>query len=391
MTRSFAFSLSAAVVVVCQTVALAAPPARFVTLVSRERTVRSDQPRRTSANLPQTSQLDNELRDTQQSLDSLAAKIHRTEQAVESARKAAQDVQTMIKALGQLDSKIGRIQRELDSLARIPQLRMLKPLVKSLDNVHGEIHKLRVKADQADRDYVRPMISRLKSAERTLETKLAEVRQVANQTQQARQRLAQLRSFVEGRGNRPAEVAALEAVAKGVHATIGPVSQMVSQLDRSLGNVERDFNGLTQRLSAVSRAKGSLSKLDRDLAAADKVARDLDKVMSKTISIKFPVKVSVSVRQILEAPGKLLDIVVKPLEKLARKALDPILSKTNIHISLPRELTSLSGQFDGLSSVLAGVQSPISKIEQALQVQVPQNYGNQISRLAKMTTSQLAS
>ncbi len=165
---------------------------------------------------------------------------------------------------------------------------------------------------------------------------------------------------------------------------------MVSQLNRSLDNVERNFNGLTQKLNVVSRANGSLNKLDRDLAAADNVARELGKVMSMSISIKFPINVSVSVRQVLEAPGKLLDIVVKPLEELARKALDPVLRKTNINISLPRELTSLSGQFVGLSSVLAGIQSPISKIEQDLQVQVPQNYGNQISRLANMTTSQLA-
>ena len=390
MTRSFAFSLLFAVVVLNQTAVLAAPPAMFVTLGSRDRTVRTDQPRPTSANLPRTSQLDHELEETQQSIDSLAAKIHRTEQAVESTRKAAENVQLVIKALGQLDSKIGRIKRELESLARLPQLRMLKPMVKGLDDVHQQIHKLRVKADQADRDHVRPMISRLKNAERTLETKLAEVRQVAVQTQQARQRLAQLRSFVEGRGARPAEAAALEDVARGVHATIRPVSQMISQLNQFLGKVEGDFDGFAQKLNVVSRAKGSLQKLDHDLAAADDVARELSKVMSKSISITFPVKVSVSVRQILEAPGKLLDIVVKPLEELARKALDPVLRKTKINISLPSELTSLPGQFDGLSSVLAGVQSPISKIEQALQVQVPQNYCNQLSHLVNMNTSQLA-
>ncbi len=178
MTRSFAFSLLTIVVVLNQTNAFAVPPAMFVTLGSRERTVRTDQTPRNSANLPQTSQLDNELLETYQSLNSLADKIHRSEQAVESARKAAQDVQMMIKALGQLDSKIGRIKGELESLSKIPQLRVLKPLVKSLDNVSKEIHKLRVKADQADRDYVRPMISRLKKVEGTLETKLAEVRKL---------------------------------------------------------------------------------------------------------------------------------------------------------------------------------------------------------------------
>ena len=113
-------------------------------------------------------------------------------------------------------------------------------------------------------------------------------------------------------------------------------------------------------------------------------------MLSQRISISFPVKVSVSVREILEAPGKLLDIVVKPLEALARKALDPVLRKLQFNIELPRELASLAGQFDSLSSVLASVQSPVTKIEQALQVQVPNNYRNQISQLVNMTTAQLA-
>ena len=115
--------------------------------------------------MPGTSQLDSELQQTQQSLNSLAAKISSTEQAVESTRKAAQNVQSMIKALGQLDIKFGNIKRQLDILSRIPQLRVLKTMVKSLDNVHKKIHTLRVKADQADRDYVRPMISRLQNAD----------------------------------------------------------------------------------------------------------------------------------------------------------------------------------------------------------------------------------
>ena len=52
-----------------------------------------------------------------------------------------------------------------------------------------------------------------------------------------------------------------------MRATIHPVGQVISQVNQSLGNVERDFDSLTQKLTAVSRAKGSLQELDRDLAA----------------------------------------------------------------------------------------------------------------------------
>jgi|GEM_PF-5722805 len=386
MSRSLPASLVLAVVVLSQTAALAAHT--FIQPSSR-RPAPANPSQRGSGSLPQTSQLDNELQQTLQSLNSLAAKIGRTEKSAESARKAAQDVEAMIRLLGKLDSKVKRIKRELDSLTKIPQLRMLKPLAKSLGNIHKEIHSLRKKADRANRDHVKPMIKRLKGVERKLEKKLAEVRQVASQTRQARQKLAELRSFVTGRGYRRHEVAALEAAARPVRSTIHPLRQMISKLDRSLSGIDRDFNGLAQKLSGVASAKRSLSKLDRDLAKADKVARDLNKVMSKKLSIKFPVKVSVSVRQILEAPGKLIDVVVKPLTKLAEKALKPILGKVKVKVGLPRELKSLSGQLNKLKSMNAGLQSPISKVDNALRVQVPQNYRQQIGRLLSKSTSQL--
>ncbi|REK17733.1 MAG: hypothetical protein DWQ37_05690 [Planctomycetota bacterium] len=383
MTRHFAFSLTAAVVLLTQAAAVAAQPAMFVTAG------RPQSSNRSSSSLPNTSRLDGELRSTQNALDALIAKLHRTEKSVESARKAAQNVQYMIKALAKLEGKISRIKREVDSLVRIPQLRLLKPLSKALANVQTQVHKLRVKAEEADRKYVKPMISRLKSVEGKLETKLSQLRGVAAQTRQARSKLAQLRSFVEGRGNRRSEARALESIARGVQQTIRPVSQMVSNLDRSLGNVDRDFAALASTLNGVSRAKSSVTKLDRDLAKADDVARKLSKVMNKRISIKFPVKVSVSVRQILESPGKVIDIAVKPLQALAQKILKPVLPKKSLTIKLPRELSALSGKLNGLSSALSRLQSPISKIDQALRTDVPKNFQTQINRLANTSTSQL--
>ena len=339
--------------------------------------------------LPKTTKLDGELRETSQALNGLASRVSSIERSVENARKRAQDIEKMIKTLDRLDDKVYRIKRELESLSKIPQLRILRPLVTNLGKVRNKIHSVRVKADQVNKDVVRPLISKLRKAEKKVEAKIAEIRQAKNQTNQARQKLLQLTSYVESRGYKNGEVRALESLAKPVSSSIRPVHQMISQMDRSLGGIDREFNSLAQKLNAISKAKNAVSKLERDLNGADKAARDLGKVMSKKISVKFPVKFSVTIRQLLEAPGKVLDVVLKPLQKLANKALNPVLKKFKVEIKVSGQITSLSGKLANLKSQVNGVGNSISKMERALKKQVPKNYKNQLTKLIKKNASQL--
>ena len=399
-------TLTLAVVALSQKVTLAAPRARrqsnqvnsnvamFVDFATSKKNWRQGQgnqgrPNQSSANMPNTSKLDNELRDTGQSLNALASRISNIEKSVELARKRAQDIASMAKTLARIDGKVSRIKRQLESVSRIPQLRLLRPLVSNLEKVRKQLHKVRVKADQVNRDVVKPLVSRLKNTERKLESKVAEIRQAASMTQQARQKLSQFRSFVESHGFNRGEVRALEAMVGPVRSTIRPVNQMIAQMDRSLGRVDREFNSLAQKLNAVSKAKGSLNKLERDLSSVDKAARNLDKVLSKKISIKFPVKFSVSIRQLLEAPGKVLDIVLKPLEKLAEKALSPVLKKLKLEVRVPGEVNSLTSKLNNLKSAVSGIGSSFDKVERALKSQLPNQYQNQVKSFLQKSTSQL--
>ena len=186
---------------------------------------------RGDARLPQTSQLDQELRQTGQSLDSIAARTSRVEHSVQSARKNAQDVGGIGKAIAQIDDRISRIKRQLESVSKIPQLRLVRPLVANLEGVRKQIHAIRLKTDKINREVIQPLIARLKKVERKLETKVAEFRHAASQTAQTRRKLTELRSFVESRGYRSAEVAALESLAKPARSAIRPVQQVVSQTD----------------------------------------------------------------------------------------------------------------------------------------------------------------
>ena len=157
---------------------------------------------RGDARLPQTSQLDHELLQTGQSLDSIAARTSRVEHSVQSTRKSAQDVGRIGKAIAQIDDRIRRIKRQLESVSKIPQLRLVRPLVANLEEVRTQIHTVRLKTDKINREVIQPLIARLKKVERKLETKVAEFRHAASQTAQTRRKLAELRSFVESRGYR---------------------------------------------------------------------------------------------------------------------------------------------------------------------------------------------
>ncbi|MEM6654396.1 MAG: hypothetical protein AAF596_01210 [Planctomycetota bacterium] len=339
------------------------------------------------ANLPQTGALDGELRSTQQQLTSLSSRLDSINRSISTARHRAQDIANMVRSLGRLDDKVKRIKRQLDSIVRIPQLRLVRPLADALGRIQGQLHSVRRQADSANRSYVQPLVAKLRSAEQKVTAKRNEVRQVASQTQQARGKLSELRGFVASRGYRRAEVSSLESLARSVRPTVRPVGAFASDLSRSLSGVDREFAAVASKLEGIARAKSAVAKLDRDLAKADKAARDLDKVLSKKVSIKFPKKISISVRQVIEAPGKLIDIVLKPLQKLAEAALKPVLSKFQIRINMPREITALPGQMNGLRSI--NVNSPMGKIESALRKQVPRQFTSKVGQLLRASTASL--
>ena len=117
----------------------------------------------------------------------------------------------------------------------------------------------------------------------------------------------------------------------------------------------------------------------------------MDKVLSTRIAIKILNKnIGFTVRQVLESPGKVLDVALKPLQKAADKALEPVLSKLHIQIQVPPEIADLPKKFDSLKSVNDVADAPIAKVENALRPEMPKEYQDQTDRLAKTATSQLS-
>ena len=62
----------------------------------------------------------------------------------------------------------------------------------------------------------------------------------------------------------------------------------------------------------------------------------------------FGKRVGFTVRQVIEGPGKVADIFLKPLEKLADAALKPVLHALHLEVRTPRELVAIEHSLDAV-------------------------------------------
>lgn len=122
---------------------------------------------------------------------------------------------------------------------------------------------------------------------------------------------------------------------------------------------------LARPLAAFEKVGHSLESFEEKIAPAEKTAGKLDETLGKRLTIKIPLSkktVSFSIRQILEKPGNVIGVVLKPLEKLADKLLQPVLKKLKLEIKAPSGLTELSGQVAFLSSIDAELSRADSEL-----------------------------
>ena len=128
----------------------------------------------------------------------------------------------------------------------------------------------------------------------------------------------------------------LEQLAAGARPAVRPFNQILREIDGAGAGVEGELNAVGGQLKQLTRMKSGIDRLQRELAPIARKANDLNRVLNKSLSFKIPFgkRVSFSVRTVIESPGKVMDIALKPLQKLAQKALQPVLGKflSLIHI-----------------------------------------------------------
>lgn len=331
---------------------------------------------------PQTSALQSDLTAQQTSLENLDARLERTGKQVDDARTKVSASIAMVKAVASADDKLASVIKELKTLSNVPQLKMLPPAVKLLENVRKQVHATRVKGDRFHADVLKPLDIRLKSLKSEIQVSRVQLKLSAVKARLAHTGLAESRKLIERRGSPAAEVAALEALAVSVRVDVKPTTDGIAALDHTAGDLERQLNRLSASLKAFIALKPGVDELLKGLKPFSDVASELKKVMAQKISVKvLTTQYGFTVRQVLEGPKNVSDIVLKPLQELADKAIADVLKAFKLKLDAPPE-------FAALQKKMEAVLNSVAEFPQAfdLDVEFLKGYDQSLTRVTKDKT-----
>lgn len=317
------------------------------------------------ANLRETRALDLELAQLGTKSRAVAKRIQQLQSSARSARKDLEAAARVTASIRSMDRRLGVLIRRLNTYRGVPQVRTaVKTLIATLKRLQSSIHAVRRNTDKVEKQVLIPLAKRLKTFEAQLSKPRAKLLAVATTADQSRVSLAQAARLANR--SRTAR-GALEQSSRLMRPTVSTLARTVADVETRAYSVQRDVYSMRRKLAAFWTVRSSLAVMSRQLAPGEKVAGDLDRVLSKRIKIKIPVPpfktVSFSVKQIVETPGKVLDVVLKPLEAIARKMLSPITKKLKIGIKPPKGLAALSRLATTLPRTSTGITRAMSQLE----------------------------
>lgn len=320
-----------------------------------------------TVNLSETNALERELDSMKKSLAATNARLKRLQSSVYDARKTTEQVSAMIRKIGDIEKKLVNVERQLNSLTKIPQLKALKLVLKGVTSVRSKIQTINAKANSFDKTVVKPATAKLRNAEAELKRVRAKFTSAEGQVMAASAHVSASKKTLMMLGNQGAHIRVLEGMSRSLRITIDPAKRVVSEMDRRSYEMENMVNNFRSKLAGLLSLQSGISKLQSNLSPVDKTARDLSRVMDKTLQIKLPFgkQLKISVRRVLEAPDKLLKVVAKPLTALANKALSPFKNKVNIKFSAPREIEQIYAKIKQLQSQTLPIDTTLSKLKNA--------------------------
>ncbi|HEY2787203.1 MAG TPA: hypothetical protein VGJ05_19745 [Fimbriiglobus sp.] len=312
-----------------------------------------------AAGFPQTTALLGELATTHRSLDNLAKNLDTAKSRVEESRTGVKLASALIKQIDKADDGMARDIKQLKTMAAIPTLKMLPPLVKLLEDVRKKVHTVRVKGDKFNADVLKPLAEKLKTLADDIKVTITQVKGSAAHAGVAQLGLGGAKTVIEQRGSKRSEVAGLERTSKVAQVGVKPAAAGIATLDKTTNDIVSNVNRLLPSLKDVATLKPGIDKFDNDLKPFDSVASGLDKVLSHRITIKvLTAKASFTVRQILEGPKNVSNILLKPLELAADKAVEGVMKAFHLKLQAPKEIEQMEAKIEAVGR--AATQFPNS-------------------------------
>ena len=301
------------------------------------------------SSLPRTSAISQDLAGLRPECDQTIRLAAQLREAARSVRKSVDQSIDVTKAINAMDKRLAKLIDRLKPYASVPKVRTVaRTLSKNLQRIQTQLHAVRLKTDRCENEVLRPTQKRLKDLEQSLagaEQKLRDIKQGIQEKMTQLDQAAQIAQHTSL--TRQALESTASALGQATSVTLGGVRQLREQIDV----VGHKLQLLNQYASKFRTVGNSLSDMDRKMRTPEEMVSKLDKAIGKKLTIKIPFwknQVTFTVRQILEKPGDVLNVVLKPLEKLADGILQPILGKMNLEIQPPKGLHELEQQLASL-------------------------------------------
>lgn len=349
--------------------------------------------RTASQKLPETTALEKELRQTYKSLNATAERVEKAKKTVTNGRYAAEAAVKMIGQIKPVEDQISRLELEIRSISKIPQFRMLKPVAKGVTNLKENVAKIREKAEKLRDDKIKPAIKKMKN----LEAKLAKLKTglnlAATETAYAVNHINLLRNFVISQKYPEIQVRTLEALSKTTRYPVSPAQKALYEFDSACADLEKQVNAYKAHMAKLTSLKPGLDKVRSKMKPIDDKVKGIAKVLSKKLGFKIPLskkEVSFTVRQVIEAPGKVLDIALKPLTKIAEKLLKPLTKNLKFDIKAPKELQKISVQLDAINRFSLNLDRPSMKFDSPVNTKAIENYRAALKKFVTTKTVNLS-
>ncbi|MEO9593123.1 hypothetical protein [Rhodopirellula bahusiensis] len=342
-------------------------------------------------NMPETRAIDSDLARIEKECQTLQTRLNQLRQQVKTARDGVTHAIDATKAIKATDERLKTLIDNLAPYTSIPKVRTIaRTLRKNLQRVQEQIHTLRKKTDKAEKDVLRPAKDRLRELEQSTlggEVKLAGYRKTISSWRHDLQTTASRANSI------PGGAAAFDATSRLARPTVRSISNVLTDTRQSVDRVGKNLTQWNDPIRAFMTMDQSLDSFERKLAPAEKTAAKLQKTLGKKLSIKIPFSkktVSFSIRDILEKPGKVLGVVLKPLEKLADKLLQPVLKELKLEIKAPSGIANLNSELNQLPSIEASLRREANQLKQQITTrlqQIIQNWSRVQPRMPSHLTS----
>ncbi|QDV64544.1 hypothetical protein [Crateriforma conspicua] len=320
-----------------------------------------------SPRFPQCAAIDADLRRLQSQISEFDSQLVQLDQ---SAWRFGEGIKVGIKTtslIRDFDRRLKKLADRLTPYQSVPHVRTAaRHLKKNVERLQSQIAKVRKKADKFEADVLKPARQRVKNLRQTISG--------------GRIKLATLRRDIGVYRHSLSQATEIAATHRQLHQTLEfTASQHRRSIDQTVDAIERlghqsrlitsSFQKIDGVFAAFATVHQSVQQSGDKMKASEELVGRIDDVITKPIRIKNPITrktKSFSVREILEKPQDIAGIILKPLNKIVDKLLDPLLSKLKLEIPSPKGLTELSRQLDEATRISRTAEQPLKMIESSL-------------------------